>query len=493
LTTASVVLLLVAGLVVAIAGWTRATRAEARSQQQLETLAQIFEVPLAMADVLERSIVPTEKNSEMLERIEAALPVLRDLPEGNRFSRLAAVFHEQMGDACMKRGDLAKAEDHFFRCVELWRSLGSGSPDAIEPPLRLATATAKVGDACRERGLRVEAEAHYRTALRIDEELAARYTENDDVLDDLAWSYQRLAALISQSRQTAEACELYAKALHSMRQAFARKPGDEDRVFGVGNMHFDLAYAMYRLAGPVDEVGPLYEKAMELAERLAREHPDNPDYADLYPTCFGMAAQLWQDRGDPDRAQAAFYAGVQRARLCIDSGVHLLSMRSCVLSALQELAALELHRGDVAQVEDALVEARSCLKDLATAGWEHTGAHEVVILRLEGDLAMARGEPASAERIWREVLDVASGDKDARGVVLARLDRHGMSTTVERGELEQRMRDLEQGRSPHEGWLLLDLQEALGDTEGMEATRRRLEEAAEPVVQRVRRILAGSK
>jgi tetratricopeptide (TPR) repeat protein len=436
----------------------------------------------------------------MLARIEAALPVLRELPEGSRYSRLAATFHEQMGDACMRRGARAGAEQHFGRAVELWLDSSAGAPGDIEPLRRLATTTAKLGDARRERGFLGDAEQLYRTALRIDEELAALHPGNDDILDDLAWSYLRMAGLLSQREEHAGSCELYARALYSMRQAFDRKPEDEDRLFGMGCMHFDMANALHRLSGPADEIEPLYETAMQFATRLAREHADNPDYAGFCTGCLATTGRWFHGRGDLDRAATALDAAIRAARLWIDhaerqgdrgGGVHVQNMRSLVLSAFEELAALELRRGGVAEAKAALGEARSCLEDPAAAGREQA-PHEVVMVSLAGDIAMARGEAAAAERLWREAI-LVSGDNTERGRLLARLAGHGMATTEERGELDRRMHDLERARTPTEGQMLLGLQELLGDSDGMAATRRRLEEAARPVVHRMREILAGSR
>jgi tetratricopeptide (TPR) repeat protein len=363
-TGAVAVLVLVLGLVVAIAAWRTAERERVVAQlkqAEAETATGLLEEMLGSADPHE-SKGRDYTMRQMLDEFAVSVPrLLEDQPE------VEASIRAVIGNAYLGLGEFEPAREHLEAALEIReRELSEDDPLVAESLLNLAWLLHGVGD--------------YAVALERAREAVdvQRRADVDAVLRAEGLSTE--AEMLRHLREYDEAERLFREAL-----AIQRKSGDKHVLYSLTNFA-----NLLRERKQYDEADRLYREAIELRRALSGDnHPS------LVVALHNLAS-VQRMRGDYAQAEELYREAldIERSAFGDENPMEAFTLTSLAL-ALAEQSEYE-------EAEGLLREALEILRNA------HGNEDEIVARSLSelGLLNYYRGDYAEAERLHREALAI---------------------------------------------------------------------------------------
>jgi CHAT domain-containing protein/tetratricopeptide (TPR) repeat protein len=365
---------------------------------------------------------------------DAALAADRALaPEGLG----VAWVHHQLARLWESRGDLAAAEEHNRRALELRERLAPGSAD-------VAASLLNVGNVAKTRGDLATAEGFYRRSLALYEALS--------VTAGVGFGLNNLGIVAAQRGDLRTAEDYFrrglviedrlrpgtveqARALHNVG-IVSRRRGD----LAAAERHMTRALAIFEELGAEPDAANLmtslgvvykerddlegaegyYRRALALYEKLA------PGSADAAATHNNLAnVRMWQ--GDVAGAEEHYRRAVElQEKLGPDN--------LAVAASVNGLAEAARQRGDLPLARTHAARSLAIVERLAPQGQNAEAA-----LRVSGDIAMDAGDLAAAEGFYRRALKL----RRQMGEGLEAEACHGLAV------LHRRRKDLDQALGFH--------------------------------------------
>jgi serine/threonine protein kinase/tetratricopeptide (TPR) repeat protein len=189
-----VVVLVIVSLVAALSASRGDLAEEVREQQQLvgdlvnETLVGLREV----RGTRESRLAIVERLMDRVERNAS------DNPDNLQLQLVLARTLRERGDIRAGIGQLDEAERDLVRSLAIYAEANRVTPDDVELGRLHAEGIVRVGDIELERnrgGAVSSSMDRYLRAMRLQEELLAKSLDHAGLLDDLSWSYDRIANL----------------------------------------------------------------------------------------------------------------------------------------------------------------------------------------------------------------------------------------------------------------------------------------------------------
>jgi tetratricopeptide (TPR) repeat protein len=471
----------------------RDMRASAR--RLLALVERLSHAVLAASRSLERSLLPTEVNLALLRQLrEVDAELAQDGDDSSARLALRAEWLHALASAEEAIGQVTQAAQHVDEVLALRRELASRNPDATQDQASLSIAIVRVGDLLARTGQRTAATARYREALAIDERLAELHPDAS-LLDNLAWSYKRLAGMEAQGGQTMASIELYLRQFDAMRRAFALDQEGEVRLFGMCSTHHSILSCLSALEAPLAEHWAFATVALAWAARLNARAPHNMAYFETCHVIRHEAAAIAGQRGDAVQARRLLDENLNSARAAVTADPRGRVARSCLAAALTAYGAFSRAHGEAlaakALLDECLTLCRAwqqdthCLPDLA--GWVATACEERALLHVE------HGEPTHAAQLLRLAMRTAATDL-FRACILARLQALGFADDEERVALQRLLANLDRPEAGDELRRCADrisVHVRLSDHAEVARLQLRTSELAAPLLQRLRALLAS--
>jgi eukaryotic-like serine/threonine-protein kinase len=187
----------------------------------------------------------------------------------------------------------------------------------------------------------------------------------------------------------------------------ARKPGDTDRLFELGQSHFWVGFVHWRRR-MLDEALVNFGEYLRISQQLVAGAPDRADWAQELAAAHSNIGSVLQERGDLAGALERFRAclGIEERMLAVHPDDNALrravaSSHNSIGVVLRRLGrldeALAHHQAELA-LQQELVR-----RDPANANWQLSlaVAHNYV-----GNMLDARGSSAEAAREFRTAIDI---------------------------------------------------------------------------------------
>jgi serine/threonine protein kinase len=215
-----------------------------------------------------------------------------------------AVTYFILGDICQKLGNNEEAVKHLDIAADLRRRRATESPDDLDNLAKLSVNIVRIGD-CGEGTERFN---HFMEALHIDEDLYARDPQNLNYRSNLAWSYERIAALEPELvDSTIDKYEYFRKAMMLFEEitktGIASDAAPASEHHGLCTVKWRLSMAKER-SGDFETAQSLNKEAISACRRAVELKPNDPiylrDVAGTLVTCsywslmFGDAVERWR-------------------------------------------------------------------------------------------------------------------------------------------------------------------------------------------------------
>lgn len=271
-------LLITTSAVVTTVLWRRALRAEERLDQEAkDALRTVRSVQVIAARLAETLAAAGEQ--VLLEPTIALAMSMRMSPYSDRshWLEIEANLREIAGNMALRAGDRAVADDHYRQVLGIRRQL-VGTPQG--DPSLLARAMVELGDLEQPKSPQMALD-HYQEAHAILQRVADSAPTLGH-LDDLAWSFHRLAGIAHNDGRHEEAAKLAGKHFQLAERLIAIKVD--------GLRHFGLATAIYQLRKCEQRNGCGDSDIAEVQRAVV--HAELALQSDLERRSFMMAAQL---------------------------------------------------------------------------------------------------------------------------------------------------------------------------------------------------------
>jgi hypothetical protein len=278
----------------------RTSRAEAQAREAADAATRRFELARDTAQFL------LDEVDERLKDVAGAGRLRRVLLEKSydRFQSLLAERSDdlmaqrelarwtiKLSDIAAELGRLDEADVKRREALEIHQRLAAADPEDEELQEALSINLVLVGDIARGRGDWATTRWYYEQALQIDEQLVARCPENPRFADNLGYSYQRVAIVLT----TKEADESVRLDLLLRRQRLAERlvaeqPDNLVRRYGLVTSNRDLAehYMMWR--NDRERAGTYLQAEYELARQVMQADPTSAPFRFVWALALGRRA-----------------------------------------------------------------------------------------------------------------------------------------------------------------------------------------------------------
>jgi serine/threonine protein kinase/tetratricopeptide (TPR) repeat protein len=255
----------------------------------------------------------TEAEEHFRQALDLAKKLAADLAAGPRFRRALAKQHRRIGDLLLDLGKRAEAEAEFRQVVNVYAKLVAESPKV--PSYRQELARSHLALARTLPDLR-QREALYDHALDLYKKLADDFPDVPAYREILASTHRAMGQLLSNLRKRAEAEAAYRQALAiggKLAAEFPAVPGYRATLVDCyGNLGLLLAgysgplnldpQQTYSGGGKHAAAEAAYHQALDLAEKLAAEFPDAPQYLVNVAVCQINIGNLFRAYKQPAKA-----------------------------------------------------------------------------------------------------------------------------------------------------------------------------------------------
>jgi tetratricopeptide (TPR) repeat protein len=348
-------------------------------------------------------------------------------PDEPAHRREQAVIFENLGNLYRKMNRPAQAEVSYQEALDIREQLAREHPNSDAYQHDLAMGHLNLGGLCGERGQLNLAETHLQQALAGWERLHRDHPEEPNYENQLAKCQTNLGNLYAVTNRLGEAEASYLKGLTALDHLATTHPSVPECQNLLANGYNSLGLV---LSGQrPDEAKSAYQKALEIHERLTRDHPETFHFAvDQGMTCTNMA-NLVKDMGEPQAALDWYAQALEILERLFrqqpkDASARL-SLRNAYLGRAEAFAKLARRSEAIQDWDRALAtddgSGRGLLR-LARAGFlARLGEHAQATAEAQ---TLADGAPASGELLYDLAcvysLSVAAARRDTK---LAPADR----------------------------------------------------------------------
>jgi tetratricopeptide (TPR) repeat protein len=306
--------------VVACAGttlWALHSRraAHSRQEQLSSTLATISRGVLEeIADLAGATAPRRELAMSLLGPLEG---LLASDPGDRRALECLAAVRSELGNAEYQAGALEASLRHREAARAIFDRLYHDDPEDIATIRRFAAAIVKIGNIHQERASALVPSADdptarplwdavhhaYERAQSLQLEALELHPEHAGVLDDLCFSYSRLAELARLRGDADEADKILRRRLELARDLFEREPNTPERRYGLSNATTQLASLDYE-RGCHKEAIELLCASLPIARALADEFPNDTHFVNEYLYAAVVLCRSHESAGESDLAMA---------------------------------------------------------------------------------------------------------------------------------------------------------------------------------------------
>jgi tetratricopeptide (TPR) repeat protein len=202
-----------------------------QADEAASDLEAVYENLLDRIAKLERSPATEAVRRELVAEAYRGLSDLVKKRPGNQpLSASFAATLFRLGDFAFELGQREEALGYLRRAAEIREALVHDQPENLDLRAELSVTTVRIGDMLKELGDVANGQAMYERALAIDQQLALAAPNNAHFLDNLSWSYRRLA-LLACDREENDVAELYFREeLAAARRAVELEPENPIRL-----------------------------------------------------------------------------------------------------------------------------------------------------------------------------------------------------------------------------------------------------------------------
>jgi tetratricopeptide (TPR) repeat protein len=250
-----------------------AEQARQRSREALNTLTD--EV---VEQLLGKQVRLGEREKAFLHKVERMYEELAQSQgdsESARRDRAGGLL--RLASIRQRLGELRDAETAYRQALALFKQLAADFPD--EPRYRQFTAHSvnNLGNVLVGTGRPKEAEAAWRDALAIEKKLVEEFPTKPDCRKDLSTHYNNLANVLATQGQPKEAEALHRQALAIQRQLVKDFPEVAEYGHSLVLNCINLGNLFDETQRP-QEAEAAYREALSVAGPLTEKHPTVPDY-----------------------------------------------------------------------------------------------------------------------------------------------------------------------------------------------------------------------
>jgi serine/threonine protein kinase/tetratricopeptide (TPR) repeat protein len=236
---------------------------------------------------------------------------IRERPDAPEVRHDLGLAHLRLAKIEEVLGDFAAAKTLSEKAVEILGELARASEDVVEYRRDLAAGYVELAVVQTQTGRFEQADAAYQQALAIQERITADHPEAAEYRRALATTFDGLGALCIRAGRLEQAQASLEKGLAIWKQ-FAgndpRVPGDRH---GLASVQQRLG-TVYGLRARPEEAEALLQEAATTYQALVADYPDNPDYRRaLGRTYTALAGHYYNNMQQADKAQAAHRQALQ--------------------------------------------------------------------------------------------------------------------------------------------------------------------------------------
>ena len=278
-------------------GWYGLRRARA-SLDQLADVSGFFAADIArQLDTISGTF---EVRKELLSQVQTQLDMLMEHdPNDVQLWKTYANVLQYLGNIDRDEGRESDALIRRHQALAWRERILERTPDDIGSQAKLSIDHVLIGDLHRHEPGLATTRTWYESALEIQKKMVANHPERIDWLDDLGWSYERLAFLAVQTFRFDDAETLIQLRLDICSQLSDAEPDAPRTLFAWRSGHWIMG-DLRANQQEVVEAYACYQRSFDFAERLYQADPNNRVAAEY---CFGAALKLAcpPDEVDPSR------------------------------------------------------------------------------------------------------------------------------------------------------------------------------------------------
>jgi tetratricopeptide (TPR) repeat protein len=242
-------------------------------------------------------------------------------------------------------------------------------PQSRDPEVRHEAAQARyrLGEILFMFGRRREAEAAYKRALEVLEPLVAEHPRPPGYRQTLAATHNSLGSYIYlYAGRFREAEAAYKRALVLRERLVAQHPDVADFRLGLGKVYNNLA-SIYEERRQPEQAAEARQKSLDIMERLVAKHPDVAEYLDALTAPLNMLASSLEKKGQWAEAQALLERTLAIYRGLCDRHPHSGDYRRRLSEAALSLGKLFLKTHRASAAEEPSRKARAICLELVAA------------------------------------------------------------------------------------------------------------------------------
>jgi serine/threonine-protein kinase len=276
-------------------------------------------------------------------------------------SELADAF-EDLAGVMRYNGSQADALAAYGREVSLREALAADDPDGRHRRA-LARALRDIGILQYYGGRLDAAERAAQRAVYLGEALLAPHPASARDEDALAAS---LTVLYLVRERSPEAVGLLRRAIDLAERAAREAPGDSDesRTYRAHLAGYLAMLARRADVDPVERMG-LLQRARQVHEELARAEPGLADFRFNLADTDLLIARLRRETGRPDLARESFLRAIEGAERIVREAPHVIPFKALLAGSMSGLAELLDHEGDKAGALERQRHAVAIMEGLA--------------------------------------------------------------------------------------------------------------------------------
>jgi tetratricopeptide (TPR) repeat protein len=285
---------------------------------------------------------------------EKAIEILTELarvsPDSAEVRRDLAASHFELGSVCCDTGRLDKAQSAYRQALVIQQTLAGDHPEAVEYRRALATTQCGLGLLFLRGDHLDQAQASLEQAVATWKQLVGSTSHVPEDRHGLATAQHRLGAtyaLKGRSDKAEAMLKETASTYRALVQDYPNVPAYHQslaRNYGaLGNLYFN------DMQQP-EKAEAALQQALEISEKLAREHPDVLEFVHDVGGCYMLLAAAAQLAGRSDAALARGDKAIEFLERAVSKGNK--QARTDLLNARVNRAAVLAGRGDHARAAD---------------------------------------------------------------------------------------------------------------------------------------------
>ena len=255
----------------------------------LEDQLRLGQTQKSRGDLLRQKGNLTNAYAVFNEAIDAFTVALADNPKHPEVRNDLALTVDARGWIYRERGEFKQAEGDYRRAMQLLEDLVKEFPTVPRHREALARAYNSLALIEKDDGRLADAETHLRLELPLVDRLASDFPDRPEHSRELARTLMNLGNVMSNLKHRDEAGRALRRAVEVNRTIAGKDPQDV-------LIQLDLARSLTNLgeflreAGSVEQAIVSYQSSCTIAEKLTKNHPDEPRYREQWALTLGDLA-----------------------------------------------------------------------------------------------------------------------------------------------------------------------------------------------------------